>query len=147
MKLSENSTVSIIIPEVSTTREQFAAQELKKYLQLVFSGITVKISADTARTEMPQILIGGPERNRISACFISQKAFDTLVPGPEGMFLKSYPDTLLLAGSSKNINERERGTLYAVYEFLERYLGCSFAGYFTPNISASQGKQLLLRTL
>lgn len=38
-------------------------------------------------------------------------------------------DKLLLAGSSRNPGERERGTVYAVYELLERVFGCSFAAY------------------
>lgn len=41
-------------------------------------------------------------------------------------------DTLVCAGSSKNVNECERGTIYAVYELLERYMGCSLAAYMTP---------------
>ena len=36
---------------------------------------------------------------------------------------------LVLAGSDGAAYERERGTLYAVYEFLERWFGCSFAAY------------------
>ncbi len=47
-------------------------------------------------------------------------------------------DTLVIAGSSKDPNERERGTVYAVYEFLERYVGCSFGAYFNPDYAGGE---------
>lgn len=40
------------------------------------------------------ILIGGPERNKITASFISEADFDALVPGPEGIYIKSYENCL-----------------------------------------------------
>ncbi|MBF0572184.1 MAG: DUF4838 domain-containing protein [Desulfamplus sp.] len=114
------------------------------------------------------ILIGGPERNLISAKLISQKKFDELIPGPEGIMIKSFCNSfsnkadenkifdqriddnritnnkaidnksIILAGSSKNHYEYERGTIYAVYEFLEQYLGCSFASYGLPNMEIGE---------
>ena len=131
MILASNSSVRIIIPQNATSREEFAAQELTKYLNQIFPGIQISDNGI-------KILIGGPERNAVTAAYISEEEFDTQVPGPEGIFIKAYDDALVLAGSSKNVNECERGTLYAVYEFLERFLGCSFGAFFNPDYAGGE---------
>ncbi len=138
MKITKTSVITVIVPEKSTSRETFAAQEISKYLKQVFNGITVRIAPDSENHDTERILIGGPERNRATAAYISETDFDALVSGPEGMFIKVYEDALVLAGSSKNVNECERATLYAVYEFLERYLGCSFGAYFHPDFPGGE---------
>lgn len=139
MKLTRKAQVSIVIPAAFTKREHFAAQELSKYLSRIFPGICIQITTDTDTNKNSVILIGGPERNSAVAQYISEADFDAQVPGPEGIFIKAYgTNTLILAGSSKNANERERGTVYAVYELLERYLGCSFAAYVNPNITGGE---------
>ncbi|MBF0376163.1 MAG: DUF4838 domain-containing protein [Desulfamplus sp.] len=104
------------------------------------------------------ILIGGPERNLKTAELISEQNFDELIPGPEGIMIKSFSNrfnsktngnkadgnktdsnkAVVLAGSSKNPYEYERGTIYAVYEFLEKYLGCSFASYGLPDMEIGE---------
>lgn len=136
MILTPQSQVDIIIPRAATQREEFAAQELKKYLEKIFSGIQVSLSPVASYN--PSILIGGPERNAATAAYITEAEFDALVPGPEGIFIKAFADALVIAGSSKNPNERERGTLYAVYEFLERFLGCSFSAFFNPDYAGGE---------
>jgi hypothetical protein len=139
MKITNQSQLTIVIPEAATSRELFAAQELSKYLGMIFSGIYVQIAADNEAYTGNVILIGGPERNSAVAAYISEEAFDAQVPGPEGIFIKAYgSDTLVLAGSSKNVNELERGTLYAAYELLERYLGCSLAAFVNPDIAGGE---------
>lgn len=134
MHFSSNSKITIVLPEEPTSRESFAAEELSKYLSEIF-GCCPEI-----RAELPssgeKIIIGGPERNRAACGLITEGEFDSLVPGPEGIFIKTYgTDALLLAGSSKNPTECERGTIYAVYELLERFFGASFAAYVNPEIA------------
>lgn len=139
MKIRNQSNITVIVPEDNTKREQFAAEELSKYLTCIFPGIQVKVVTDTTPASGDRILIGGPERNRIAAQYISREDFDTLVPGPEGMMIRSCAeDVVLCAGSSKHINECERGTLYAVYELLERYLDCSFAAFCNPQVAGGE---------
>ncbi len=134
MILTKNTHVNIILPIAPTSRESFAAQETQKYLKLTLNGISVSIISCSSTVNGAKILIGGPERNRATGTYIGEAEFDSLVPGPEGLFIKQYDtDTIVLAGSSKNVNERERGTVYAVYELFERYFGCSFGAYFTPD--------------
>lgn len=139
MKISRQSSVSIILPANPTTREVFSAEELSKYWKKIFPGIAVEITDESKKAEGYRILIGGPEHNKASAALISEDAFRKTVPGPEGMMIKAFgEDALLLAGSSWNPNECERGTLYAVYELLERFMGCSFGAYVDPDIAGGE---------
>ncbi len=139
MKLHENAQVTIVTPANATTREQFATEELIKYLYKIFPGITISTCTDTEQVCGDKILIGGPEHNKLTAQYISEMEFDAVVPGPEGMMIKSFgDDTLVIAGSSKKRNELERGTIYGVYEFLERYAGCCFGAYFNPDYSGGE---------
>lgn len=135
MKLSIHHLLTVVMPKNPTTREEFACSELTKYLKMIFSGIRIAVVDDTKPATGNRILLGGPERNSQTALYIGVEQFDGLVPGPEGIFLKSFDkDVLICAGSSKNPNECERGTIYAVYELLERFLGCSLAAFTNPDI-------------
>ncbi len=139
MKLNSKSTISVVVPANATTREQFATEELIKYLYKILPGITISTCTDMEQVCGDKILIGGPEHNKLTAQYISEMEFDAIVPGPEGMMIKAFDnDTLVIAGSSKNPNERERGTVYGVYEFLERYAGCCFGAYFNPDYAGGE---------
>lgn len=128
MILKKDAKLSIAIPNDATDREQFAATELQSYLHKILSAEFPICSANEAPTE-PMILIGCPRRNALTASYISVEEFDAIVPGPEGFLIKSFGDVLVLAGSATHPNELERGTIYAVYEFIERFLGCSLSAY------------------
>jgi len=135
MKIVENgkAVCGIILPKIPTPREKFAADELIKYIKLI-SGAEISVSEEADNI----IVIGEPERNPLAEKIMSQKEFESAVPGPEGFIIKSYGNMLLLAGSSKNQGEQERGTLYAVYEFLERFLGCSLSAYCKDDVNAGE---------
>ncbi len=123
---------TIIVPQHPTPREQFAAGELQKYIREI-SGAVLPIKSDSTSVTGNVMLIGGPKRNAKTAQFVNISTFDQEVPGPEGLMIKTFgKKVLVLAGSTGNPNERERGTLYAVYDFLERFLGCSFVAYGKP---------------
>lgn len=128
MIFKKEAKLCIVVPDNATDREQFAATELQSYLYKIFGGEFPIYSAGEA-PELPKMLIGCPRRNALTASYISAEEFDALVPGPEGLLIKSFGDCLVLAGSSTHPNELERGTIYAVYEFLERFLGCSLSAY------------------
>ena len=134
MIINKNSALTIALPAQPTKREQFAAAELKKYLQMI-CGVEAEISQNAGTMT---ISVGGPERNAVTAKYITEAEFDALVPGPEGIFIKDYGTCLVVAGSSKNQNERERGTIYATYELLERFAGCSFATYINPEVPGGE---------
>ena len=126
MKIAQKgkAVCGIVLPENPTPREQFAAEELMDYVERI-SGVKLEISGDFDNT----IIIGEPARNDAAKALLSQEEFEKLVPGPEGFIIKADERNLLIAGSSKHPGEQERGTLYGVYELLERYLGCSLAVY------------------
>ena len=128
MKFSKSIKTYIVIPEAVSSTEKFAAEELQKYLFKIFA-LDAEITKSAEGVSGNIISVGGPERNAYTAKFILEAEFDKTVPGPEGMFIKTYGDTLVLAGTSKCKNDFERGTLYAVYELLERYLGASLSAY------------------
>jgi len=136
MIIEKFGKLKVAIASDATDREKFAAGEAVKYLKKIFSA-DVKICTDKEASGNI-IAIGGPERNLITAKYISEDEFDKVVPGPEGIFIKSYGDCLVLAGSSKNVNECERGTVYAVYEFLERFLGCSLSAYTKEGVAGGE---------
>lgn len=135
MKIVQNAKpfCSVVLPVSPTPREELAAQELIQYIKKI-SGVTLPLSDQGEN----KILIGEPKRNPLSATAMTQDEFEALVPGPEGFLIDIAEHTLLLAGSSNNPAEQERGTLYAVYEFLERYLGCSFAAYSKKGLAAGE---------
>ncbi len=137
MILSNGEKVTIVVPEGMTERESFAVNELKKYLGLI-CGAECVIVSDKNEALGDKFLIGGPERNKITEKYITETEFDKTVPGPEGIFIKSYDDCIVLAGSTKKVNEFERGTVYAVYEFLERFLDCSLAAYTKADVSGGE---------
>lgn len=122
----------IVVPEAPTPRESFAAEELAKYLKRIF-GADVGICAGEGRYS---ILIGAPQRNAHTAERIAPEEFRRVCPGPEGLFIRSFgEDTLVLAGSD---GDMERGVIYAVYEFLERFLGASLAAYSAGDVDAGE---------
>lgn len=138
MLITRDSHVHILLPSRPTSREQFAAEELEKYL-LSLLDCTVTVTGDGARPAGISFLIGGPERNAQSARYLTAEEFRATVPGPEGMLIQNLDDeTVLLAGSSWHVGECERGTIYAVYEFLERYCSCVLAAYSHPEADAGE---------
>ena len=137
MLFRKDTNLCIVIPNEATDREQFAATELQSYLQKVFA-VTYPICTANDAPEGQMILIGCPRRNALTANYISIEEFDQIVPGPEGYLIKSFGDVLVLAGSATHPNEMERGTIYAVYEFLEYYLGCSLSAYTKLGVAGGE---------
>ena len=135
MELSRHAPVYLILPGKPTLREQFAADELSRYLFLVL-GVKAE-KADSAIPGANSFLIGGPGRNAASAAFLTKEEFHGALTGAEGIFLEIRDNIALIAGS-EGFDDCERGTVYAVYEFLERYLGCSFAAYSGPGVHAGE---------
>lgn len=135
MKIVENGNAvcGIVLPQKPTKRELFAAEELIKYIEEI-SGAKLKITDEYEY----KIIIGEPDKNKYAQELITQEEFDNLVPGPEGFMIYSNEKYLLLAGSSKNEKEMERGTIYAVYEFLEKYLGSSLCAYCKDGVDCGE---------
>lgn len=134
---SNEQDFCIVIPTKASPREEFAAEELHKYIRkLCGADLIILCDCDESQFRKNKLLIGSPGRNRISAQLIDSDEFGRICPGPEGIFLKSFDsETVLIAGSEGDL---ERGTVYAVYELLERYLGASLAAFSHPDTEAGE---------
>ena len=129
MILQKQMKISVVLPDAPGKVETFAGEEVRKYLQKMFGQVI--FTEDTGNADVI-FIIGGPVRNRLTKDIISEEAFAQKVPGPEGLYYQIADNTVLLAGSDAN------GTLYAVYEFLEKELGCCFGAFPLPQVPAGE---------
>jgi hypothetical protein len=108
----------ILVPEGAIPAERTAAAQLQKYLNLV-TGAEFSIKPVTEEAlKSPHIQIG-PRAEELST-----PEFQSL--GKDGILIEVSPERILLSGG------RPRGTLYAVFQFLEDAVGCR---WWTPRES------------
>jgi len=112
--LAENkmSRYRILIPSAATASEKKAATVLQQYL-LEISGAALPVIPAGDHRYPYEIVLGQNDRLDDLPVKIN---FNSL--GEDGFVLRTDSMRLIIAGGSKN------GTLYGVYTFLERYLGC-----------------------
>lgn len=135
MRINSSRSAVIVISTEATATEQFAAEQLRKYIGKI-AGVSLSVVDDGHQYAMQQFILGGPARNLAARTLISTEQFDEAVTGQEGFLLKSFgDDKILIAGRE---GSSERGTVYAVYELLERYLGCSLSAYSHPDLPAGE---------
>jgi hypothetical protein len=103
------SCVRIVLADDASQPEQTAARELSEYLGKV-TGTPFNVSAEKTAGAGPAIYVG-PTR------FAAARGLNASAMDSEAWAVRSGPDFLLLAGG------RPRGTLYAVYHFLEDVVG------------------------
>ena len=114
------SGYTIVVPESSIASERYAAEELARFLAQSTSDV-LPVVTDEAELPEKAILVG-PVR-QLEELGVK---LDVEKLGKEGFVLKTVGKRLVIAGG------RPRGTLYGVYEVLDKYLGCRF---FAPNAS------------
>jgi hypothetical protein len=115
INLAQNGKTSYVIALASDAipAEKTAADELQKYLQQV-TGAPFLVKSETAvKANTPQILVGAGVRTKL---LLPNQNWNAL--GLDGIVLKTVGKNIILAGG------RPRGSLYAVYEFLENSAGC-----------------------
>jgi len=100
----------IVISADATEPEQHAANELADFLRQI-TGTKFEIQAHP--TAGKSRLLVGPGAAKLA---MSDFSIDGL--GSDGIVIRTVGDDLILAGG------RPRGTLYAVYTFLEEHIGC-----------------------
>jgi hypothetical protein len=112
--LAENnsSRYTILIPAHATSYETQAATVLQSYLMQISGAALPIITADKHRSPY-EIVLGQNERIDELSTNIN---YQTLKE--DGFVIKTDSSRLIIAGGS------EKGTLYGVYTFLEKYLGC-----------------------
>ncbi|MDD4098151.1 MAG: DUF4838 domain-containing protein [Lentisphaeria bacterium] len=105
-------THAIVLPSDPSPSERHAASELASHLEMM-SGQSLPIVSEAELGERLPLIIG---RGGLLARYGFEVDYVRL--GREGIHLESSGGALVLAGSRVN------GVLYAVYTFLEEYLGC-----------------------
>ena len=117
------SDYTIVIGPDCSPSERYAAEELQQFIEQI-SGVRLPVSTESGAGAM--ILVG---RSAALAALPVDIDFDAL--GDEGLVIKTVGSHLVLAGG------RKRGTLYAVYEFLDKHLGCRWytSGGATPAVT------------
>ena len=103
---------AIVIAPHSPETQQHAAAELARFLKQI-SGADIKIISGLESSRFKTHLLVGPQAARLV-----DPDFDTRELGEEGIVIRAEGENLILAGGEP------RGTLYAVYSFLEDTLGC-----------------------
>ena len=102
--------VVIVVAKDAPEPEQHAAYELSVFLEKVTGG----------KFRVVNIIIPGKDSLFVGpdAAKLADSSFSIKDLGAEGIILRTVNKGIILAGS------RPRGTLYAVYTFLEDYVGC-----------------------
>jgi len=114
--LAENGTTGYVIAvaESASAPEKHAAGELARFLGEM-GDVTFRVVKPEEAENQPQIAVGP---DAALACGLEPEALEDL--GDEGILLRTEGSNLILTGG----RGAPRGTLYAVYTFLEDVLGC-----------------------
>lgn len=112
--LTENgfSRYRIVVPAAATPNELKASEVLQNYLLQISGAALPILSADKGRSPY-EIVLGQNERLDKVGLRVNWNALKE-----DGFLIKTDSMRLVIAGGS------EKGTLYGVYTFLEKYLGC-----------------------
>jgi hypothetical protein len=130
---NEMSRYRIVIPAAATAHELKASKVLQDYL-LQISGAVLPIVEANKDTSRYEIVLGQNERLDELGLGINLNALKQ-----DGFIIKTDSLRLIIAGGS------EKGTLYGVYTFLEKYLGCRM---YSPKVKLiPQQKQITLPTI
>jgi len=157
---------SIVIGEKTDDISKFAADELQYYLQKI-SSKSFPVKKDNEITDDKFLILVGPSK------FTQNIKIES--PVPESFIIKSQDDKLFLVGDDSIVKESftcrgkkipfsyrssRKGTLFAVYTFLEDYLGIRWfwpgesgevvpeqKNIFLPTINISQSPDFVIRFL
>ena len=100
----------IVLTDDAAEPERHAANELAGFLRQI-TGATFEIKAPPAAGQSRLLVGPGAAKSAVAD-------FSTDGLGSDGIVIRTVGNDLILAGG------RPRGTLYAVYTFLEEYVGC-----------------------
>ncbi len=108
--LVKNGTTafSIVVPTAATALESYAAEELQKYLQLATGATFSIVTEGNLGKGVPFISVGETAEGIEKRTVMAEQAFDIQTTDENNIYL---------------IGSDDYGTLFAVYEFLEQYVG------------------------
>lgn len=113
LNTAEMTDWTIVVSEEAIPSERYAAAEF----QSLFRQATgIELPQSTAAAKAPGNVFIGPGETMET----SDIGFSADDLGEEGLRIRIAPNAIAIAGG------RPRGTLYGVYEFMERYLGVRF---------------------
>lgn len=115
----KSSPYRIVIPPAATEHEKKAADVLQDYILRISEAVLPIIEADRAKSPY-EIVLGQNERLDELGLNID---FNGL--GKDGFIIMTDSLRLIIAGGNG------KGTLYGVYTFLEKYLGCRM---YSPDV-------------
>lgn len=120
---------TIVVADQPIPAEETAARELATYLQKLTGAAftTTKQSAFTPGT--PAVYLG-------QTAYASRAGLDFSALGEEQWVLRTVGGNLVIAGG------RPRGTLFGVYEFLEKYGGCAWLAEDTELVPSTPSLQV-----
>jgi Domain of unknown function (DUF4838)/Glycosyl hydrolase family 67 N-terminus len=128
-----SSRYSIIIPTHATPEEQKAATVLQDYI-LQISGAALPVIAADKHKAPYEIILGQNERLDELSSSINYKILKE-----DGFVIRTDSLRLIIAGGN------DKGTLYGVYSFLEKYLGCRM---YSPKVKIiPQRRQIILNKI
>ncbi len=108
------SEYAIVVPDAPTPEETHAAEELAHYLQAA-TGAELPIVAIADAPDAGRMLVGAAAL---------PLAPDSAELAGDAFIVRAVGDDLVLAGAPP------RGTLYAVFDFLEREVGCRWFNWY-----------------
>ena len=107
MTINKANPVQIVIADQASGVERYAANELKNYIRKI-CGADCRIVSEKKKSSVPAVYVGETQFARNNK--INFSALDK-----EEWIIKTVDNNLILCGG------KMRGTLYAVYEFLENH--------------------------
>jgi len=115
------ASASIVLTDSPTLPEQTAAEELAAYLSKATGGAFAVAPESEAPASDPCIFVG-------PTAFAKDHGLDAAALGPEEWVMRSVGEHLVLVGG------RPRGTLYAVYRFIEDVVGVHWWNPFEESV-------------
>ena len=124
------SRYHIVLPSHATAQEQKAARVLQDYL-LQISGAALPVISTAKHRSPYEIILGQNERLDELSYRIDYKSLTE-----DGFLIKTDSSRLIITGGSN------KGTLYGVYSFLEKYLQCRM---YSPKVkSIPEQKRIII---
>lgn len=123
------SNYRIVVPESATINEQKAAEVLQDYLIRISDAALPIVASDKTKSSY-EIVLGQNERLDELGTGVN---FNEL--GKDGFVIRTDSLRLIIAGGGG------KGTLYGVYTFLEKYLGCRM---YSPKVKIIPKQEMIV---
>jgi len=107
----------VIVRSAEATKPEITAAEKLQGFLLEISGVQLDIVEDGRPVQGRELVVGSTNRYTMDTGL-------ELELGTDGFIIQTVGEKIILSGGKG----QPRGTLYSVYDFLEKYLGCRWLG-------------------